>query len=262
MKKFLWITGLIGFVIFQTPAQADTACEGIRAGLQVGFGVIDSKLTTTRTLLIPVPNVDYSDISGRGGILGFCVDWMSLVGNSDIMAGAEASINFLTTKGKKSTIGTFPSAVGVYTGDLSTSVFFKRSLEVVAKFGYMFKGAAVAYVRVGPSFGTLKASSVSNTLKYKGDKAIRPFGLVMGVGAEFPVTDRLAFGTEYNYRRYPTFSHNLMDSSGISQLNMSIIPNSHAVMFRFSYKLSAVDFATPQPKERKRKRSRPQKSGA
>ena len=138
MNKISWITGLICFAACHSNGRADTACEGVRAALQAGYGVIDAELTTTRPGAPPnQPGLDASGIAGRGVIGSFAIDYMSLVGNSDMIVGAEASLNFLTTKGKKSTVGTFPSAANVFTGDLSTSVFLRRAYEIVGKIGYI-----------------------------------------------------------------------------------------------------------------------------
>lgn len=259
MKKIQWMTGLLSMILCQGNAIASTACEGVRVGIQGGYGLIDSTVQNTKPA---TPNgTDTSSISGRGAIGGVTIDWNTLVGNSDILVGVEASFNYITSKGKKSTQGVV--LVGGGAGnDLSTTVLFKRSYDFTVKIGYLFKQAALAYIKAGPSMSHWKASSVSNTLPARGSAASNILGVVIGIGAEFPITERFSFGAEYNYRQYKNYTHTLSNTTGVSTplLNVSVKPTSSAIMFRLTYKLSTVDFATSAPvKERKRKRvKRPQ----
>jgi hypothetical protein len=255
MNKRKWIHGLLSLLICQKAALADTAMEGVRAALQAGYGIIDTKVNFARTLA-PLAN-DTSDVSGRGVIGGFLLDWQATLGHSDILMGAEGSFNWSTCKGKKSTVGTF--ILSGATDDLSTTVLFKRAFEVMFKVGYLAKGAALGYVKAGPSLSHWKASSVSLAAQAGGSVGQNLTGYALGIGAEFPLGDssegRLTWGGEYIYRSYKSFAHQLLDNTGNSIRTISITPSAHAIMLRLNYKVSATDFTTsPPPKERKRKR--------
>ncbi len=263
MNKRKWILGLLSLLICQKAALADTPMEGVRAALQVGYGNIDAKVKFARALP-PIAN-DSSDVSGRGAIAGFLIDWQATLGNSDILMGAEGSFNWSTCKGKKSTVGTF--ILGGAADDLSTTVLFKRTFDFMLKVGYLAKGAALGYVKAGPSLSHWKASSVSLATNANGSGAKNMAGYALGIGAEFPLSDsgdgRITWGGEYVYRSYSSFDHKLIDNAGNTIRTISITPSAHAIMLRLNYKLSATDFTTSTPpKERKRKRFKKPKAEA
>lgn len=253
MRKITLITWLISLITCQGVTFADTPFEGFRASAQLGYGLIDAKVKFVRALL---PNAsDNSDVSGRGGLGGFAFDWCGVVGNSDILMGAEVGMNFYTSKGRKSTMGTFLLAPA--SNDLTTTVFFKRSLELTFKLGYLAKGAALGYIKFGPSLGHWKASTVSNSFPASGAASAHGLGFVIGIGAELPLSDRFSAGVEYGYRSYKDFNHILCCSANTALRTVGVKPSSNAIMLRLNYKLSAVDFAsTPPQKERKRKRAK------
>jgi opacity protein-like surface antigen len=259
MTKLKWTLVLLSIVICQKTTLADTAMEGIRGGVQLGYGLIDSKVTFARTLL-PVAN-DNSDVSGRGAIGGFTVDWQGLIGNSDMLMGAEVSLNWSTCRGKKSTNGTFVLAPA--TSDLSTSVLFKRAFDFSFKIGYMAKGAALGYIKIGPSMSHWKASSTSVATNAAGSASTNMVGYLVGVGAEFPLSQdhgRLTWGAEWVYRSYKEFSHNLVTNDGVKLRQIGVRPSSNAIMLRINYKMSASDFTTgPEKKEKKRKKHKKKK---
>ena len=268
MQKIKWALGLLSTIFCQASVMADTACEGIRAGIQGGYGLIDFTATNTQPLALPQNTADTSSSSGRGAIGGCTIDWQTVVGHSDVMMGAEASFNFITCKGKKNGQavalinpgGAPPGQVN----DLSTTIQFKRSFDFTAKIGYLFKGAALGYIKAGPSLSHWKASSSSDVLlvggasSAQGSSSANIVGLIIGIGAEFPLSERFSFGMEYNYRHYKEYTHNLVGTTRIGQgynVNVSVKPDSSAIMLRLNYKLSATDFTTSAPdKEKKRKR--------
>lgn len=253
MKKIHGMIGLISMFFWQENALASTACEGIRAGLQAGYGLLDSKVKLTQTT--PPSVADSSDISGRGVMGGIVIDWNTLVGNSDVLVGVEGSFNLITSKGKKSTQNVVLFANNG--NDLATTVMLKRSYEFSGKVGYLFKQSALAYMKLGASLAHWKASSVSNSFPAAGATSANILGVVVGIGAEFPISERFSFGAEYSYRQYKNFVHTLNRTNGGPLLNVDVKPTSSAIMLRLTYKLSAVDFLTTAPvKERKRKRPR------
>ena len=254
MNKVKWILASLAILSFQDSVKADTALEGIRAGLALGIGVIDTKVDFSRTNLPEAK--DSTDVSGGGAIAGFTIDWMSFIGNSNVVMGVEGSFNFMTTKGKKSTNGTFINAPA--TADLSTTVLFRRSFDFVAKIVYMMKDIAVPYVKAGPSMGRWKATSFSNTVNGSGVSSEDTLGTIIGVGADFILTDRISFGADYDYRRYKNQTHTFNCCGNVPLRNVTVSPTAHAIMFHLKYKVSAIDFAdTPRKKKiRKRKRSR------
>lgn len=269
MQKIKGVTGLLSVLFCQTSVMADTACEGIRAGIQGGYGLIDFTVTNTQSLAVPQSTTDKASSSGRGAIGGCTIDWQTVVGYSDVMMGAEASFNFITCKGKKngqavSLIDPAGVAPPGQVNDLSTTIQFKRSFDFTGKIGYLFKGAALGYIKAGPSLSHWKASSSSDMLlaggasSAQGSSSANIVGLIIGVGAEFPLSERFSFGMEYNYRHYKDYTHNLAGTTGAGlgyNVNVSVKPDSSAIMLRLNYKLSATDFTTSAPeKEKKRKR--------
>lgn len=272
MQKINWVIGLLSAIFCQASVMADTACEGIRAGIQGGYGLVDFTATNTQPLALAQNTADTSSSSGRGAIGGCTIDWQTLVGHSDVMMGAEASFNFITCKGKKNgqavTLINPGGGLAAQVNDLSTTIQFKRSFDFTAKIGYLFKGAALGYIKAGPSLSHWKASSSSNLLargtsSAQGSSSANIVGLIIGMGAEFPLSERFSFGMEYNYRHYKEYTHNLVGTTSTGQgynVNVSVKPDASAIMLRLNYKLSATDFATSPPdKEKKRKRiKRPQ----
>jgi hypothetical protein len=256
MTKFKWTILLLSIMICQKAARADSAMEGIRAGLQLGYGLIDAKVKFSRSIAPIV--TDNSDVSGRGAIGGVTIDWQETVGHSDILMGAELSLNWSTCKGKKSTVGTFILAPA--TSDLSTSVFFKRAFDLSFKVGYLARGAALGYIKIGPSLSHWKASSVSIATNASGASSMNLAGYALGIGAEFPFCKtgdgRLTWGGEYIYRGYKEFTHNLVDPTGVNLRQIGVRPSSHAIMLRLNWKMSASDFTTSEKKERRRKRGK------
>lgn len=251
MNKTKWMLGLLSVALSQEAVFADSPFEGIRTGIQAGYGLIDAKVKFARSTS---PNAsDSSDVSGRGIIAGFGYDWCGVVGNSNVWVGAEINLNFITSKGRKNTQGTF--ILGPATTDLTTTVMMKRSLDVAFKFGYMARGAALAYAKVGPSLASWRANSVSITDRSQGSSSANILGLIIGIGAEFPLSERFSWGAEYAYRHYKDFSHPFISNTGVSSRNISVSPSSNAIMLRLNYKMSATDFAaSPPEKERKRKK--------
>ena len=142
---------------------------------------------------------------------------------------------------------------GATPNDLSTTVLFKRSYDFVAKVGYLFQQAGLAYIKLVPSMSHWKASSASNSLPAKGGIGKNILGVIIGVGAEFPLNERFSVGAEFNYRQYKDYTHTLTGPNG-PILNVDVKPTSSAFMLRLNYKVSAVDFAPAPAKERKRKR--------
>jgi opacity protein-like surface antigen len=258
----LWIGGFFIMALYQENATASTACEGIRVGIQAGYGLIDSTVKNTSLLIIP-NTTDTSYVSGRGAVGGVTLDWNTLVGNSDVLMGLEASFNYITSKGKKNTQGVVLAHLA-NPADLSTTVLFKRSYDFTGKIGYLFTQSALAYIKLGASMSHWKANSASNILPAKGSIGTNILGSIIGIGAEFPLNERFSVGAEYNYRQYKGYTHTLSNSANGSIMNVNINPTSSAIMLRLNYKMSAVDFTTTTPvKERKRKRpKRPQNASS
>jgi opacity protein-like surface antigen len=254
MNRSHLVIGLLILTTVSSAIRADTASEGFRVGLQMGYGILDTDLTVSRPPVGAITPTDISHVGGRGVIGGINLDYMAMIGHSDTMLGAEASFNFMTTKGRKSIQGTLIFAGNTTSQDLSTTVFQKRSYDFTAKFGYLFKDAAVAYVKAGPSLTSWKALTVSNALTARGEAAKSIFGLILAIGAEFPTSERFSWGFEYAYRRSSNLSYNLSTRTPPPLQNLSVGLTSSAIMFRFNYKLSSVDFSTTAPKERKRKK--------
>lgn len=246
--------GLLPFIAYPEKGLADTPFQGFRAGVHGGYALMDSKLKVN-TSLDPRAS-DNSDVSGRGGMGSVTLDWMNLVGHSDVLMGIEASFNLITAKGKKSIQGTMILSPG--DNDLSTTVQLRRSYEFAGKLGWLFKGAAVAYVKAGASMAYWTAKSISNSYPASGSASSNILGMMVGLGAEFPITDeRLTWKIEYNFRIYKDFVHTLNNTAGLPIRSFSVKPSSNAILLGINYKLSAVDFVTTSPaKERKRKRPR------
>jgi opacity protein-like surface antigen len=248
-----WIICLMGVVLCHKAIWANPSFESVRGGIQVGYALIDSTVHYART---QAPNAsDMSDISGRGTIGGITLDWCRILGNSDMLLGVEGSLNFTKAIGRKSTKGTFfdptPGA------SWETTVEFSRSIYLTMKVGYMAKGAALAYFKVGPSRSRWRSLSTNTFTNTKSVSAANGLGLILGVGAEFPLSDRISWGGEYNYRRPKNLSHNITQPNGLTIRSVDVAPTSHAIMFRLNYRFCAPDYAeTPPEKKRKRKRSR------
>lgn len=252
MKLKIWISRFLILIACHQTCLADSAVQGVRFGGQVGYGLLDTRVRISRVDQ-PVAS-DSSDISGRGVLGGFVLEWGNVVGSTDMYLGVEGAFTVSTTKGKKSTLGTFP-ATGA-DEDLTTSVFFKRCFDLAGKMGFLLRDVALPYVKLGLTSGHWKASSVSNAANASGNQATTSLGVIIGLGADFPVTERLAWGLGYDYRYYKNFTHYLKDNvSGAFLRRMVVSPTAHAVMFRLTWKLTCPDFSTSTPpKERKRKR--------
>jgi opacity protein-like surface antigen len=242
MKITKWIVGLSSLVVCQE-AFPDSPFEGVRACLQGGYGTLDTKIQFTRTDTVPIGK-DTSDVSGRGVLGGIAIDWMNLVGNTKVLMGPELSFNYCTTKGKKSTIGTF--VPNTATGDLSTTALFKRAVDL----------------KLGPSSGHWKASTASNSHLASGSAASTSIGFVVALGTEFCISNRFSWGAEYSYRHHKDYTLTLVNSNSTIQRQINIQPSSSAFMFRINYKLSSVDYSDNcEKKERKRKKyKRPKES--
>ena len=252
MTKIKWILGLGGAILCQESTQADPSFESVRVGIQGGYALLDNKLQYIR---LQPSATDNSDISGRGPILGLTLDWCRILGNSDMLLGLEGSLNYAKAQGMKSTKGTF--LIAPATANLETTIEFNRSLDFTMKVGYMSRGAALAYFKIGPSIARWKTSSISSVTGTKALSGQNSMGLIFGIGAEFPISDRFSWGSEYNYRRHKNLSHNIRNTNGVSLLTVNVTPSSHAIMFRLNYRISAPEYAeTPPEKTRKRKRSR------
>jgi len=248
MKKIHWMAGILTILIYQIPCLADCAVQGVRAGLQGGYGVLDNVVLISQSVP-PPPKSDSSNIAGRGVLGGITLEWGNVIGNTDMYMGVEGSFNFSTTKGKK-------NVVAGTNEDLTTSIFFRRSIDLVGKIGCLMRDAALPYFKLGPTMGHWKASSVSNSANASGNLATTSIGFVVGVGSDFPVTERFAFGVGYDYRYYKNFTHFLNNNpTNNPLLKVAVTPSAHTIMFRLTFKLSATDFSTSTPpKERKRKR--------
>ena len=258
MKRTHWTSILLSLLLTPYTTLADTASEGIRAGLQLGYGLMNTKLISTTQPAAPaLPGKDSSSVGGIGAIASFTVDYMMLLGHSDVIFGGELALNLITIKGKKNSDRTFPTALNAFSpADLTTSIQFSKSYDLTLKTGYMLRDSAVAYVKAGPSMGYAKARSLSSALNYEGSFSSKLIGLVLGVGAEFPLSDRVAIAGEYTYRRYPDLTHKLKSQTGVTQLSLTASPNASTFVFRVNYKLSAVDFSTTPPERKTKRRKR------
>jgi opacity protein-like surface antigen len=224
----IFIASMIGVMGCQGAVEAHSALCGLRLGAQVGYVATDSKVHISSVAGTSVSGS--SNVSGNGVIGGVTLGWGRFLCNSKTFLGAEIAANFSNSSGKITTQAALLSM------NETTKVKFDQAYDLSFRWGYLVADAALPYLKVGPAWGRWKGHTTSD-FPATGSGHSTKFGVVAGIGVDFPVRERVTLGFEYNYRRYADSKHHLKNSVGIPLRVVKVTPTANSIMLRANFKL-------------------------